>query len=347
MTRRVPICWGCVLLLAGLLLSACGTPDTTPGAGFAFASSTATPEVVIDVATPSATAPPAPTPTAAATPDGTPPPMSMIAYLQAFSRIAEREVDITRGDLTLIASGADDPAIADQLRKELPERQQLFDDLKKLNPPNELKTLEANAVTSEQQDLDAQQQLIQGVQTGDQSLIDGATQTILNGQLMQSYCSSGSAQEMMQNQLGVPIGTPSAADLAAIPQDFRDYNNQLLPVINDMGSQYRTLCPLFSTVTSDKSSTVTQLKQILPSLSKDVDTLSQITPPDAFSEYHQDLVAGYQKLVESEQLGVQAFEQNDESIKIQARVAQAQGQLKLLDAQDALNSALMNEMTGP
>ena len=346
MTRRIAIGWGCVLLLAGgLLLGACGTPDTTPGAGVGFGPSTATPDVVIALASPTATA--TPSPTTAATPEGTPAPLSMMAYIQPFSRIADREVQLVRGDLTLLASGADDAALASQLQTELPERQQLFDDLKKLNPPDELKTLQTNTVASEQQVLDSQQQLIQGVQTGDQSLIDGATETILNGQLTQSYCSSGSVQEMMQKQLGVPVGTPSAADLAAIPQDFRDYNNTLLPLVNDMASQYRSLCPLLPSAVSNKAAYVAQLKQILPAISKDVDGLKQITPPEKFSEYHQDLVVGYQKLVASEQLEVQGYEQNDESVKIQARAAQAQGELKLLDAQTALNSALMNEMTGP
>ena len=348
MTRRIAIGWGCVLLLAGgLLLGACGTPDTTPGAGVGFAPSLATPDVVIALASPTATATPSPTPTTAATPEGTAAPLSVMAYVQSFSRIIDREVQFVRGDLTLMASGADDAALAAQLQTELPERQQLFDDLKKLNPPDELKTLQTNTVASEQQVLDSQQQLIQGVQTGDQSLIDGATQTILNGQLTQLYCSSGSVQEMMQKQLGVPVGTPSAADLAAIPQDFRDYNNTLLPLVNDMVSQYRSLCPLLPSAVSNKAAYVAQLKQILPAISKDVDGLKQITPPEKFSEYHQDLVAGYQKLVASEQLEVQGYEQNDESVKIQARVAQAQGELKLLDAQTALNSALMNEMTGP
>ncbi|HEX7104147.1 MAG TPA: hypothetical protein VF201_15995 [Nitrolancea sp.] len=346
MIRRIAIGWGCVLLLVGgLLLSACGSPDTTPRSGAGFAPSTASPDVVIEVASPTSSA--TPMPASAATPEGTPASLSMMAYLQSFSRIGDRQEDLARADLTLMASGADDAALAAQLQTELPERQQLLDDLKKLNPPDELQTLQTNMVTADQQDLDSQQKLIQGVQTGDQSLIDDAMQTILNGQLTQSYCSSGSVQEMIQKQLGVPVGTPSVADLSSIPQDFRDYNNVLLPLVNDMANQYRTLCPLLSNVTSDKSPYVAQLKQILPAISKDVDGLVQITPPDALSEYHQDLVAGYQKLVESEQLGVQGYLQNDDAILKQARIAQAEGELKLLDAQAALQSALMNEMTGP
>jgi hypothetical protein len=152
---------------------------------------------------------------------------------------------------------------------------------------------------------------------------------------------------MMQKQVGVPVGTPSAADLASIPADFRAYNEALLTLVNDMASQYRSLCPLLPTATSDQSPYVAQLKQILPALSMDIDGLAQITPPDGFSEYHQDLVAGYQKLVAAEQLGAQGYEQNDDALTKQARVSQAEGELKLLNAQTALQSALMNEMTGP
>lgn len=347
MTRRSAIGWGCLLVLAGgLLLAACGSLDTTPDVGAGFAPSTATPDVVISLASPIEAATPLPV-AAVATPAATPPPLSMMAYLQALSRIADRQVQLARVDLKLMATGADDAALAAQFKDELPERRQLFDDLKKLNPPDGFEMLQKNALTASQQDLEAQQKLIQGVQTGDQSLIDGATETILNGQMTQSYCSSGSVQERMQNLLGVPVGTPSAANHSSIPQDIRDYNQALMIPINDILSQYQTLCPLLPTAMSNKTVYVAQLNQILPTLSKDVDTLSRITPPDAFNEYHQDLVAGYQKLVESEQLSVQSFEQNDESVKIQARVAQAQGQIKLLDAQDALKSALMNEMTGP
>jgi len=343
MARRRTIVCGCVLLLAGLLLAACGTSDPTAEAGFGFGPSTATPAVVFEIGSPTDV----PSSARSATPEGTPVPLSLMAYLQSFSRIATRQKDLARADLTLMVSGADDAALAAQLQTELPERQQLFEDLKKLTPPDELKTLQANAVTVNQQELDSQQKLIQGVQRGDQSLIDDATQTLLNGQMVQSYCSAGSLQEMVQNQLGEPAGTPSAADLASIPPEIRAYNDALLPLVNNMVSQYRSLCPLLPNAMSDKPAYTAQLKQILPALSKDIDGLAQVTPPDRFSEYHQDLVAGYRKLVEAQQLEVQGSEQNDAAVIKQARVPQAEGELKLLDAQDALQSALMNEMTGP
>ncbi|HVB64249.1 MAG TPA: hypothetical protein VNE17_05920, partial [Nitrolancea sp.] len=203
--------WFGALLIVLFLLAACGTADSTPGAGIGFGSGTTftasatPPEIVIEEASTTALASPfAATPAA---PEETLRPLSIAAYAQAISGIADRRLQLARADLTLIASGGDDAAIAAQYQTELPERQQLLDHMKKLNPPDELKTLQANEITADQQALDAQQQMIQGVQTGDQSLIDEATETMMNGLQVQSYCSSGSAQEMLQN-IGLPVGTP-------------------------------------------------------------------------------------------------------------------------------------------
>jgi len=340
--------WFGALLIVMLLLTACGTADSTPNDGIGFGSgvtltgSATPPEIVIEEASTTALA--SPVSATPAAPEGTPPPLSIAAYVQAISGIADRRLQLVRADLTLIASGGDDAAIATQYQTELPERQQLLDDMKKLNPPDELKTLQANEITADQQALDAQQQMIQGVQTRDQALIDQATETMLNGQQVQSYCSSGSAQEMLQN-IGLPVGTPNAS--ALMPSAIRDYNDAILTPVNDMAHQYRSLCPFLPTAVSDKPAYAAQLKQILPTVSQDIDTLARITPPDGFNQYHQDLLAGYQKLLKSEQLEVQGDEQNNRAILQQGRVAQAEGELKLLDAQAALSAALINRVTGP
>lgn len=313
-----------VLLIVVLVLAACGAPDSTAGTGSGFgfgATAPATPpEVVIEEASPKVDS----------TPGATPHALSIDIYATAVGQINKSQEQLLRRELSLVASGASTDAIDAQSQSDLPAWQALVNELQRLNPPDEYKTYNIDLIVSMTKEISSLQLILQARQTGDQAQIAGGTEAFLDNEWTQSICGGKAPPQVAESLNGTPSATPASSS-SATPA-ISDYANAIKAPLTDLQNQYRSLCPI--AFSSESTMPFASLKQILPATTQDVAVLANIVPPAALSEYHQLLVAGWQKMIASEQLAIQGYEQNDEQLNTQSRATMAEAELKMLDAQD-------------